>query len=152
MSQRSEMSWRLQTRSEEWNTWNTKNAFMSFQSWTSVVAVLVFRLFFGLGLFGCGGGGGEVQASPRHGFGLLHGYFDLGGHHVDQTLTHVYYLQAMKKLKELERTAPKHGDAKRIHQGSALSLTPHKLIFCSNSFSPSNTTWTLSWRTNKRNS
>lgn len=83
--------------SSESEEWNTKNGFMSIQSWTSVFAVLVFGLFFGLVLFGCRGGGRKVQASPRHGFGLLHGYFDLGGHHVDQTLTHVDDLQAMKR-------------------------------------------------------
>lgn len=29
---------------------------------------------------------------------------------------------------------------------SDAALTPHKLIFCTNSFSPSNITWMLSWK------
>lgn len=158
MLQRSEMSWRLQTldRMRNLNIWaaftqNTKYVLMSFKISTSVFSVLVLILilgvgvFFGLLLFGRGGDG-KVQTSPQHGFGLLHRYFDLGGHHVDRTFTHVYYLRVMRSGNSWTELCRSHR-MKLIYQRATLSLTPHMLMFCSNSFSPSKTKWMLSWRT-----
>lgn len=63
---------------------------------SSVFSVLIIGLLFGFILFGCRGRERKVQARPRHGFGLLHCYFNLGSHHVHRAFTHVDYLQVKK--------------------------------------------------------
>lgn len=77
--------------------WFSKVYTLSFYcNSSSFIFILAFRLpfFLLLLLLLLGRGRGrKVQASPRHGLGLLCGYLNLGGHHVHDAFTHIDHLQ-----------------------------------------------------------
>lgn len=62
----------------------------SSSSFIFIVTITIFCLL--LLLLRWADGGRQVKTSPGHGLRFLHGYFNLGCHHVDHTLTHINHL------------------------------------------------------------